>query len=241
MLADPSGEPFVWQGVVTDITEAKNAEADRRKLLRPVVEAQEQERRRIASDVHDDQIQKLTAVSLRLQTFRRHVKGEQALDDLRALEQTVGRAIESLRHLLFELRPKLLDDVGLTAALTQYARRAELESGIAHVVVGDLEVEPPSEVRGVAYRIAQEALSNARRHADADQIEVQLLSVDDAVLVRVIDDGAGFDRRSSEEVEGHLGLSTMRERAELAGGWWRIRSTSGRGTTVEFGLPLHPR
>ncbi|MEX0753651.1 MAG: PAS domain-containing protein [Actinomycetota bacterium] len=241
MLRGKDGEPLVWQGTVTDISAAKGAQAERRKLLARVVEAQEEERRRIASDVHDDQIQKLTAVSLRLQTFRRHVEDPTALEDLDRLERTVGRAIEGLRHLLFELRPKLLDDAGLSAALTQYCRRAELESGIEHLVDGDLESEPSAQTRGVAYRIAQEALTNARRHANPTRITVRINGSEEAIVVRVIDDGDGFEEGPGLAGEGHLGLSSMRERAELAGGTWQLRSSPGRGTTVEFRLPVQPR
>lgn len=220
-----------------DLTERKRAEEERRRLLHRLVSAQEEERARIAADVHDDPIQKMSAVGIRLATLRRAIDREDALGLLRELEETVARSIESLRHLLFELRPPALDREGLAAALRQYLVEAAAAAGFSYHVEDRLVEEPTPAVRVIAYRVAQEALANVRKHARARNVEVLLESCEGGLRVRVRDDGVGFRPTDGGAPPGHLGLPSMRERVELAEGWWRIESAPGAGTTVEFWLP----
>jgi len=255
VVRDDDGKPLFWRGVQLDITELKETEEkltrslqilrstvqQRRALLSRLEQAQEEERRRIAADIHDDSIQVMSAADMRLQLLARQLDDAAEQAEVADIQKTVTEAIERLRHLLFELRPPVLDREGLVAALRIYLERAQKELGLEFSIDDRLKDEPPGEVRATLFRIMQEALGNVRKHAQATRVDVLLQTDDDGVLVRIVDDGAGFDR---EEVDnpapGHLGLTTMHERAELAAGRFAIRSASGEGTTVEFWLPLHP-
>jgi len=251
LVLDDRGLPLHWQGVMLDITAQKEAEEklrwslevlrrtiqQRRELAQRLEHAQEEERRRIAADIHDDPIQVMSAVDLRLQTLA--ASGEpMAPRELMELHETVGRSIDRLRSLLFELRPGALDREGLVVALRQYLDHTARETGWQVEVIDELVAEPPPELRATLYRLAQEAVTNARKHASAGRITVEVASVDNGVRVRVRDDGVGFEpSRADVPRPGHLGLSTMIERAELVGGWCRITSTPGAGALVECWLP----
>jgi signal transduction histidine kinase len=211
----------------------------RRRLGALLVEAQENERRRIAWDLHDDSIQVMTAVGLRLRTLRRNVASDPVLSkQLDELEEAVGDAISRLRGLLFELRPVVLDREGLAAALQAYLDSLEAE-GLSTVLDSRLDDDPLPDTRALLYRLAQEALTNVRRHAQASFVEVVLERRGGGFFVRIRDNGAGFtpDQRGEP---GHLGLVAMRERAEVFGGWCKIQSAPGAGTTVEVWVPAEP-
>ena len=141
---------------------------------------------------------------------------------------------------MFELRPYVLDSDGLAAALRLYIEEhAKLPGSPSFSVEIALETEPPEEARAVLYRIAQEALTNVRKHARAKNVMVSLSGRGDGVHCRIEDNGAGFDAlEGGESPEGHLGLTSMRERAHLAGGWFQVSSRRGRGTVVEVWLPF---
>jgi PAS domain S-box-containing protein len=251
LVKDSDGNGMFWRGVIVDVTEIKTAEdklkrsldmlrhamSERRMLLRRLEDAGEQERRAIASDIHDDSIQVMASVSLRLQSLDSDIPEDRqpALRDIRVM---VDQAIERLRSLVFELRPPALDSKGLTAALRQYLERAGAEAGFDYRVEDRLDVEPPSDVRTQLYRIAQEAIANVRNHANARLVEVSFQPKGSGIVMRIRDDGRGFDVDGVEPRPGHLGFSAMRERAEMAGGVWSIESFPGKGTTVEFWLPI---
>jgi PAS domain S-box-containing protein len=251
LVRDPAGAPLLWRGIMLDITAQKEAEetlrwtldelrrtiTQRRDLAQLLEGAQEEERRRIAADIHDDPIQVMSAVDLRLQMLAAREPGEVSADDLLDLQAIVHRSIERLRSLVFELRPEALDRDGLVAALAAYLEHVAADTGWASRIVDELADEPPPEARSVLYRIAQEAIANSRKHADASRVEVRAASAGDGVSVVVTDDGIGFEPASLQPQPGHLGLSTMTERAELLGGWCRIASAPRRGTTVECWLP----
>ncbi len=238
--------------VVRDITDRKRADAaleqsfealrqaddERRRLLAHLVSAQEEERGRLAADIHDDTIQVMTAAAMRLDLLQKKLAPPQQ-PILGRTAETVQRALERLRHLIFELRPAVLDRDGLAQAIAAYLDDTEhTEPALAVHLDNRLEHEPPGEVRVVAYRIAQEALSNARRHARATRLEVVLELADAGIRVEIRDDGVGFSAEAVDDSPpGHLGLSTMRERAEMAGGWFKIVSGPDTGTRVEFWLP----
>ncbi|MGH2683706.1 MAG: PAS domain S-box protein [Actinomycetota bacterium] len=239
--------PPSFTAYIRDIGDRKRREQalqdslDRRRRLEALlVHAQESERKRLAWDLHDDSIQVMTAVGLRLKSFRRRVADDSDLaphfDDL---EEVVGQAIRRLRALLFELRPVVLDREGLAAALRQYLDSMELE-GLSTTLGVRLRVEPPPETRTLLYRLAQEALTNVRKHARAEKVEVRLEERGDGVALRIRDDGAGFSLGGRPGQPGHLGLVAMQERAEVFGGWFRIESAPGAGTTVEVWVPLQP-
>jgi signal transduction histidine kinase len=155
------------------------------------------------------------------------------------VEQEVAAAIERLRSLLFELRPTALDRDGLVSALRLYGEHTARASGWTVEVLDELHDEPDPDMAALLYRIAQEAIVNVRKHAGARSLRIEAVSAADGAVVRVIDDGAGFSPDLTAAPEpGHLGLTTMVERAELAGGWVRVLSTPGQGTTVECWLPI---
>lgn len=240
-IRDVAGEIVGTSSIARDVTRFK-AQADlerERALLAHLVGAGEQERGRIAGAIHDDSIQAITAAGMRLQILRRGLEDPEQLKLLDELEQTIQLSISRLRHLLFELHPPALDTDGLSAALELYL--AETASGATkHKLEDNLRVQPPVQVRTILYRIVQELLANVRTHARAENATVTLDERDYGYRVRVTDDGLGFVPEELEPVAGHLGLSAMKERASLAGGWLRIDSAPGKGTTVEVWIPELP-
>jgi PAS domain S-box-containing protein len=244
------GTIVYWRGVMVDITAQKHAEEQlratleevrlmmdqRRELVQLLESAQEEERRRIAADIHDDPIQVMSAVDMRLQLLLEHPERVDA-HELSQLAEDLRSAIDRLRNLLFELRPVTLDLEGLVAAIRMYVDHAAKEAGWSWEVTSSLDREPPDESRVTVYRIAQEAIGNVRKHAGASRVEVDVASIDAGIRLRIVDDGRGFDPADSP-VPGHLGLSTIVERVELAGGRVRIDSEMGRGTTVECWIPV---
>jgi PAS domain S-box-containing protein len=236
---------------VRDITDRKHAEAElemsfelvrktgreRQELLAHLVRAQEAERLRIASDIHDDSIQAMTAAGLRLQQLRKRLTTAAELEALDKLEEAIQGSISRLRRLMFDLRPLALDRAGLAAALRAQLERIKTEAGLEFEVENGLTTEPPSETRIILYRIAMEALVNVRKHARAHRVRVSLQAVDHGWQVRIDDDGDGFVPPNGGSVPGHLGLTAMRERAQLAGGWCKIESNPGSGTSISMWLP----
>ena len=214
-------------------------DGQRRRLLSRLVNAEEEERHRIAREVHDGPVQLMVGVGMQLEMLRRRLGTLDPKAAADSLDQAVGRvqsSVDVMRTLIFELRPSALDEEGLAAAIAEYAK--ELDSGMDFRVDSRLRREPSDEMRVTLYRIAQEALINVRKHAKATSIEVRLEERDGGFLVRVQDNGVGF---SASEIlrstDGHLGLTSMRERAEMAGGRCEVRSLSEGGTTVEFWVP----
>jgi PAS domain S-box-containing protein len=251
MVYDDAGMPLHWRGIMLDITAQKEAEEklrwsldvlrqtieQRRELAQRLEGAQEEERRRIAQDIHDDPIQVMSALDLRLRMLAED-PSRVSTEALEELERIVADAVERLRSLLFELWPTSLEHEGLIASLRLYLTHTAAQAGWSAELSDELEGEPPSEVSAVLYRIAQEALVNARKHASASTIGVHVAGAGDGVRVRVQDDGVGFDVPAAWVPRpGHLGLSTMTERAELLGGWCRVTSEPGSGTVVECWLP----
>jgi len=223
----------------TSLELLRTTDEQRRQLLSRVVTAQEEERARIAADIHDDSIQIMSAVELRITTLLQPGKIEQRESDLRNLQDTVRSAIGRLRNLLFELRPRVLDEEGLAAALGVYLGLLRDQTGIQTTLEDHLAQDPPPETRVMVYRIVQEALTNVRKHSRASRVSVSLHPRDRGVVARIEDDGIGFDAASASGGRpGHVGLVAMRERAEMGGGTFRIESEPGR-TSVECWLPEH--
>ncbi len=218
--------------------QAREADEQRRRLLSRLVRAQEEERLRIAGDIHDDSIQVMTATGMRLEVLRRRLGENEYEDEVRRIQETVTEAVGRLRSLMFQLRPPALDREGLAAAL-----RLHLEQMLSapYTLDNRIEEEPDPETRVVLYRIAQEALTNVRKHARASHVGIRLETRERGILVTIADDGVGFlPEEKAITQPGHLGLVSMRERAEMAGGWLRIDSAPGQGTTVRFWAPASP-
>lgn len=209
---------------------------ERQRLLAELVAAEEEERKRIAGDIHDDSLQALAALLLRLELLEARVDDEDVRARLAEARESTRTAVARLRHMLFQLTPPALETAGLAPALEEYLEEIGRVWGRETSVRSSLDAEPAPEPRSLAYRIAVEAVNNAAKHAGDGRIDLTLESLDGGVRVRVADDGVGFEVGAPPE-RGHLGMRSMRERAEAAGGWWRVDSAPGRGTTVEFFVP----
>lgn len=212
-----------------------------RALAARIDEVQEEERRRIAADLHDDPIQVVTAADLRAQALARRLEDPELRAEAVELHETLREATERLRSLLFELRPPALDREGLAAALRQYLGRSWGDGSLQTTVDDRLDGEPPPDVGATLFRIAQEAVANARKHARASRVEVQLVGSRAGIRLLVIDDGKGLEPLDvASPRPGHLGIPAMLERAELAGGWCRVDGAPSGGTVVECWLPFEP-
>jgi signal transduction histidine kinase len=220
------------------------AEADRQELLRKLATAHEDERRRIARDLHDQMGQLLTALGLGLKIAKDATPDpspvRDRLQNLQALTDLIGREVHQLA---LELRPTALDDLGLQTALANYSERWTERSGIEvdfHAADSDVG-RLPEEAETAIYRVVQEALTNVLRHAGARRVSVVLLRSAGQAVAVVEDDGVGFDTESVTAPAGdgrRLGLLGMRERVALVGGTLTIESLPGRGTTVIARIPL---
>lgn len=219
-------ETLIWEG------------QDRQALLRHLIWAREDERARIAADIHDDAIQVISAASLRAQQLGLQLRDPVSRQILGKLQETLNLSLDRLRQLIFDLRPPDLEGGRLAAALRAYLEEMRSDSGIAYKLADKMTAQAPDPVALLIYRNIREALTNVRKHAHARTVSVELLGIEDGCLGRVVDDGVGYDPAEVEARPGHLGLVLIKERAELAGGWCRIESCPGAGTTVEFWVPL---
>jgi signal transduction histidine kinase len=203
-------------------------------LVRRTILAQEDERRRLAAEIHDGVTQQLVSAWYRLQAVRRRLPGEpaRALRELTQAQELVESALDEARVAIHDLRPTTLDDLGLAASLRALAPRAVGDGVQVTVVAEELELAPHQEV--ALYRIAQEALHNVRKHAGAGHVQVELLREGREVVLRIRDDGRGFD--PSRRPATSFGLLGMAERAAILGGRLSVESAPGGGTTVEVRL-----
>jgi PAS domain S-box-containing protein len=212
-------------------------------LSQRLVEVQETERRRIARELHDEIGQALTALKIDLQTMQR---SPAALPLAPYLEETVGiveRTLQQVRNLSLDLRPSLLDDLGLVPALRWCVDRQAQRAGInVQFAAEPLEKRLPADVETTCFRVVQEALTNVVRHAQARQVSIELQRRDEDLLVAIRDDGVGFDvqRALQRATRGEsLGLPGMQERVLLAGGQIEIESAPAHGTEVRIRLPMN--
>ncbi|MGD0448012.1 MAG: ATP-binding protein [Candidatus Dormibacteria bacterium] len=219
------------------LEELSRVSGERLRLMRLLVEAHEDERRTIAADIHDDSLQILAAVGLRLQTLRRRVNDEAARSTLDAVEQMVGTAVSRLRGLMFNLRPTGLDHGDLLGTIRDRLTQVQQDEGIAYSLAGSEPGALTTAARVTLYRVAQEAIANVVKHASASHVSVSVEERDQGCQMRIADDGAGL-AAAAESLPGHLGLASMRERTEVAGGWLRVESGALRGTVVTAWIPL---
>jgi len=220
------------QVLFQDITEEASGRRRARAWALAVLAAQEEERRRIAHELHDEALQ--LVVELRRQVERAARSAPGAEDQLHDARDLADALIGELRTVAFRLRPPDLDDLGLVASLERLVAEAG-RRGTAVELCADKDMAPLPPAAALAfYRVAQEALTNAEHHGHASHVTLRLSLEPDAISLRIDDDGIGFDvkQADSQADQGHLGLVGMRERMQIIGGTLQIRSVSGQGTTV---------
>jgi signal transduction histidine kinase len=208
-----------------------------RKLAKSLVDIQEAERRSIAIELHDHLGQLLTGLQFMLETTKNQASGKQR-SELEEIQSSVTDIIGQVREMSLNLRPSMLDDLGLVHTLKWHFERFTRQTGI-HINFQGQEVPGrfPADIETTAYRIVQEALTNVARHARVKSVFVGLAQQRDTLWVEVVDYGRGFDPTSIQE-RPSSGLDGMRERAELAGGYLMIRSVLEQGTQVIAALPI---
>ena len=207
-----------------------------------IIQAQEQERQRIARELHDETSQVLTSLLISLTLLEETVETQEAREriaDTRALAHSTLRAI---RNLSIDLRPSALDDLGLLPALRWYVKEYQKKCSIdVKFHATGFKERLPAEMETALYRIVQECLTNTAKHANANRVTITLKEETDMVYARITDDGVGFDYEALLKTPGQergLGLAGMNERAVLLDGTLNIHSTSGQGTIIEVSIPL---
>ncbi len=234
---DPGGPVIRIVGTHFDLTERRERDAERARneLLAHLVFVQEDERRRIARDMHDQFGEQLTALSLRIALLKEACfHSADLVGHTEALEAIAQRLDHDVDQLVWQLRPTALDDLGLRAALTNYIQEWSRRTNIAADLhtSGLLDARLAPEVETALYRIAQEALNNVAKHSRARHVEVILERRSDCVLLILEDDGVGFEQAHSGAAGHGFGLVGMQERAALVGASLQIESTPGEGTTI---------
>jgi two-component system, NarL family, sensor histidine kinase UhpB len=243
--SEPSPPELVQPGPVEEIDRLsysfkrllERIEEERRRSGQLAMRAQEEERRRLARDLHDEVNQALTAILLRLEALAQET-GPERVGEVAELKRLVNQAMDELLNLARQLRPSALDDHGLVPAVEAQLKRFAARTGIEVRLQTRGDPNELAEVIQTAiYRVAQEALANVARHAGATVVEVDLEAEDGAAELRVRDDGTGFDpgaipRAGTERPGAGLGLGGMAERARLVGGELDVRSAPGGGTSV---------
>lgn len=236
------------EAMLTEVKERRAAEEYARNLVGQLVTAQEDERRRISRDLHDQLGQQLTALRLKLAALRDDPAQDEAartrLDELQALAERIDSEVD---FLAWELRPTALDDLGLAAALSNFVKEWSGHYGVpaeTHVAgFGPGETRLPPQTETCLYRVAQESLNNVYKHAQAARVSVILERRDGYAVLVVEDDGVGFHTSEATKQEGgrRLGLIGMRERAVLLGGSVEVESEPGKGTTVFARVPTEQK
>jgi signal transduction histidine kinase len=233
-----------------DITERKVAEQDLqrsekqlRMLSAQLMNVEERQRKHISRELHDSIGQYLTAIKFSMENSLQYLAEKQDIPKAAALLETgknlLKQTIDEVRRIMMDLRPSILDDLGILATISWFCREL-------HAVYGGMQVKQdiqlqeediPEPLKIIIYRILQEALNNAAKHSHASHVVVSLKTVDDRIQLAIEDNGRGFDLKKiisdyDISVPEGLGLMSMRERAELSGGFLKIRTQSGKGTSI---------
>jgi signal transduction histidine kinase len=235
---------LVWQvkeaedELGTTAVRLEDAVAARRRLMNNIASGGDEARRRFASVLHDDALQLLTAAELQVERLRAEASGSHQAVQFDQLKTTLGRVEDSLRRLLMNMSTEVLElNIDLHQAISERLESVRLYSGIETQVDLRLPDRVPVAIQAILIKNVAEALTNVEKHAHATRVLVSAEGVDGGFKVEIVDDGTGFVVAESVHLPGHLGLLAMKERAQLAGGWFRIESEPGAGATVEFWVP----
>lgn len=221
--------------------ELRQSREELRALAGLLLTAQEEERRRIARDLHDDVNQRLAMLAMDL---RRIEKGEAGdLADIGGMVRSItGRLTavsDDVRQMAYRFHPSILDDLGLMKAVRRLVDDFSASTGVEAVYVHHDSLSPiPTDLATCVYRIAQESLNNVARHAKATEVEVELICDEGMITLSVRDNGVGFDAVNASQGRGRLGLLSMKERVRLVRGTLNVSSSPGGGTHIEVGVPL---
>jgi signal transduction histidine kinase len=214
----------------------------REELLRKVISAQEDERKRLARELHDETSQTLSALAMKIETALAAWPSESSRERLVEAKGLTVRTIEELHRLIFDLRPSVLDDLGLLSAIRWYAERHLERRGIAvRCEFTGLADRLAPELETALFRVCQEAITNIAKHSGAETVLIQCLERDDRISIEIEDDGKGFSPESLPPPatrERGLGLLGMRERVELFGGRLELDSAPGQGTRIAVTVPI---
>lgn len=242
-MTSSTGQCLGVVGIFEDITESRRAEKRIRSLNRQLMAAQERERQRLARELHDGVAQELSALKISLDTlFDAFPDAEAALRKKTAeLSQSLGRTLASVRELAYGLRPAALDHLGLARAVSVLCDEFAEKTGIStdFMVVGFDDGLAKSEADIAIFRLIQESLQNVMKHAGASRVVLRLVASHPSILLRVEDDGKGFDvdHRPGEAGEKGMGIRSMKERVAALGGTMSIKSQSGKGTKIFVTIP----
>ena len=233
------GDIYGVCGISTDITELQKAQDKLRRLSGTILASQEKERAVLSRELHDELGQMLTTLRMDAVWMEKRLRGADSKAAQRAaiMSQVIDKTIDNVRNMAFQLRPGLLDDLGLVEALESLAADFEKRTDMVYVFERNGVPELSSDISTAVYRIVQEAMTNAVRHSQASQVGIRLFMDQGRLTVEVVDDGKGF-AVNEESLETGFGLTGMKERASLVGGdlWWQ--SSPGKGTLITCRVPV---
>ncbi|MBO1199663.1 nitrate respiration regulation sensor histidine kinase NreB [Staphylococcus simiae] len=227
---------FTLQNVSSQIE--RQEKLHQQRMMRKTISAQENERKRISRELHDSVIQEMLNVDVQLRLLKYQEDKTQLLDSAENIECLVTKLIDDIRNMSVELRPASLDDLGLEAAFKSYFKQFEENYGVKIDYTSNIKnMRFDSEVETVVYRIVQEAILNALKYADVNDIHVVIQQTGRHLIAEIVDYGNGFDPSSKPKGSG-LGLYGMNERAELVNGRVNIETEIGKGTNVTLNIPI---
>ena len=243
LIRDDNGKPIAYQNIARDVTEERRLRDNLRFQIHKTLMAQEEERKRIARELHDDVAQSILLLSRQLDILISdgHKIPKASISELERIQTIANETYKSLQRYARDLRPSILDQMGLVAALNWLAEELSKELDIKTTVKADKLPSLPPETELAMFRIAQETLNNVRKHAQASEVNITVKLDSNNVKMTIIDNGKGFSTsRLTGDLarEGKLGVLGMEERARLIGGDLKIKSEPGKGTTVLARAPI---
>ncbi len=226
------------------LKQSRHMQEQLRLLSRQLMSAQEDERKKISRELHDEIAQTLTGINVRLASLKTEatVNNKGLQKKISSTQRLVEKSVDIVHRFARELRPTVLDDLGLIPALHSFMKNFTKRTGVrASLTTFTAKIEQlDTAKRTVLFRVAQEALTNVARHAHASQVEVSIQKLPDCVCMKIKDDGKSFDVERALHPNGgkRLGLLGMRERLEMVGGKFAVESAPGKGTTIQAQIPL---